>query len=312
MGRALGLTESSRYVHEPDNVRKSPFALRAMRSLGRCPVLAPADEAPLYERLWDQAFTPIEDQWGFLSRTTRAFRVRTAKRLLEGAPRTTIRSILYPSRGKISARLRVATALSVPRMVVGPTSNLIVKSVAAMMTLEWIVERWQPKVLIVLRHPLNILASWIDLGLEARVGEESDPLATHPRVQERYLERWGTPLLGGQAKELARAAWRVGLLATVLEETAEQHPDWHIVTHESLCSDPVRRIEGLCADLGLEWTEAVEQYLVDSNRPGTGYQTNRVAAELPERWRARLSTDQIRDIRNVLAVFPMRTWPLGR
>ena len=72
------------------------------------------------------------------------------------------------------------------------------------------------------------------------------------------------------------------------------------MTHEDLCRQGVTGLEALAEDLGLAWTDKAAQFVAESNKPGTGYATSRVAAELPEIWRERLSTDQVSEIRRVL------------
>jgi hypothetical protein len=73
---------------------------------------------------------------------------------------------------------------------------------------------------------------------------------------------------------------------------AEAHPDWRLVSHEQLCSDPTGQFHELFAAVGLQWTDAVKLHLARSNRNGTGLVTMRVAADQPERWRKRLTGDQ--------------------
>jgi hypothetical protein len=60
--------------------------------------------------------------------------------------------------------------------------------------------------------------------------------------------------------------------------------------------------------LGLSWNHAAEEYVHASNRPGTGFTTNRVARDQPKRWRERLTPIEVREIRRVLESFPLRGW----
>src|SRR5581483_1257337 len=58
--QVLGRAAGARVVHEPDNETCSPFALRAKATLGRFPVLAAGDRAPLaYFELWSRAFEGV-------------------------------------------------------------------------------------------------------------------------------------------------------------------------------------------------------------------------------------------------------------
>jgi hypothetical protein len=163
---------------------------------------------------------------------------------------------------------------------------------------EWIAAQFEPQVVVVVRHPLNVIASWTELGWGGC------GLDTNPKVVERYVRKWDLPALPSSCSRLSRVTWEVGLFSSALQESAEAHPDWRIVRHEQLCSDPSRRFQELCAALGLQWTDAAALHLRTSNRAATGLTTMRVAADQPERWRKRLTGDQVREISRVLEFFP--------
>ena len=110
----------------------------------------------------------------------------------------------------------------------------------------------------------------------------------------------------------------IGVLSTALEAAASRNPHWLVRTHEQLCSDPGPEFKKLYADLGLTWNEAVEGFLAGNDRPGEGFLTQRVAAELPDNWKRRLTSHQVAVMQRVLSQFPLKTWraedsmPLGR
>jgi hypothetical protein len=79
-------------------------------------------------------------------------------------------------------------------------------------------------------------------------------------------------------------------------------------THEELCQEPVVAFSRLYAELGLSWNEEAEAYVVENNRPGKGFRTRRVAADLPGDWKQRLTAQQVTEMQRVLAWFPLETW----
>jgi hypothetical protein len=290
----MGSAEDACYVGEPDNERKEPFALRAKYGLGRFPTLEPGDQAPLYEQLWERAF---------------AGKVRpkspgavAAKFLLKNAPKPQLRTAYASAEPKLSPRLRLVTALTAPPSQQLPGSNVVVKSVYAPLAVEWIDERWKPRVLVVMRHPFNVLASWLELGFK------HCNLHARALVQERYARRWGIELPRDDESPLARIAWEVGLLTSALEAIIERNPDYVVAGHESLCVEPVSQFKRLYRDVGLRWSRTAEEFLERSNRPGTGYAPKRITSEQPERWRRRLTPEQVEEIQDVLSRFPLRSW----
>ena len=69
--------------------------------------------------------------------------------------------------------------------------------------------------------------------------------------------------------------------------------------------DPLGQLSSVAAQLGLDWTEETTAFVKASDRAGTGYATERVARELPELWRERLSAEQVDAIERVVAAVPI-------
>lgn len=304
VSKTLGLTAGTYWLKEPDNEVNDPFAARAKRSMGRYPVVAPGDPAPAdFEQLWASAFEkryPVRP----LPRLARRTRLRAARRVLKGFPRTKPR-IPYPSHEmEPTLRYRLAGMLSTPRVPPQGATSVVVKSVLAAMAAEWIYDQWHPRVAVVLRHPFNVVASWLELKYPVT------DLAANPLVRERYLTRLNIPLLEPNASRLSRTAWEIAVLTCILQDAAARHPEWHVVVHDDVCIYPRTRLQSLAHDLGLEWSKRAEGYLESSDRAGKGYKTRRVASDQLGRWRRRLSAEQIDEIQSVFEDFPSSLFDL--
>ena len=285
------------YLEEPDNHLRFAYAFRAKRrlGLGSYPALASdADAAALtdYEALWREAFSPTR------ASTADGYRRRVANRLLTAAGSRRISAAL----GAPSARpaLRAAAALAVPERAVA--ARLVVKSVYAPLAVEWIAHRHDVAVIVVLRHPLNVVSSWLRLGWLPPAAV--DPVATaDPRALAALVARFEA----GRAPvtALGRAAWLIGLLTCSLDEAARRHSGWCRVVHEELCADPRESFPELARAAGLPWSATGDRILVETDRPGEGYETARVTAALPTAWRERLSSEQASEIQDVLDTLPL-------
>jgi hypothetical protein len=290
IARALGEAQGTLLVHEPDNEGPIPFALKAKLALGRFPVLAEGERAPrVYEQLWARAFR------GFRQDRLTWRLVQLMKN--ERRDSDLWRAMCDHANPWVSPRLRVMASLAVPPWRREPADVVIVKSVYASLALEWVASRFRPLVVVSLRHPLNVISSW------AEIGWGGCALDTHPKIHDRFGPRFRLPQLGPGSSSLDRVAWEVGLFTSVLHAVAEDHQDWIVVSHEDLCADPAGRFRRLYEQIGLTWTDSTDRFLEGSNRPGTGYSLDRVAADQPERWRKRLSPDQLREIWAVLSRF---------
>ncbi len=286
IGRALGAAEGAVYVNEPDGDH-DPFAFRTRLGQPIAPVLAPGDDAPESERLWAGAFAG--------GRPARTVRDRIARRLYAATPVRQRWEVWLGA--EPSTRLRWVARLAVPRVAVPDARVVVVKSVRAELSAEWIVARFAPRVLVVERNPLNVLASWIDLGY-----------VRDPREAATYAqlagERWGVEPPSASASQLERQSFTYGVLATALHEAAARHDDWIVVSHDELCLDAPAGFAALAPRLGLTWGDAAARFVVESDTAGAGYLTERRTAEQPGRWRSRLSSEQVAIIRETLDRFP--------
>jgi len=284
----LARAEGALKVGEPDNEDKHPTAIYAKRRLGRYPALAAGDEDRDYRRLWEWSLSGApEDQRDRLAHFV--LRHGAERRLHEGR-----RDPFAWVAGTIARHHRP-----------NPTApaRIVAKSIHLQLALDWLVEHFDVDVLVVSRHPANVLASWMEVNLK---DGRNATLETRPDIRRRYTDRWGVPLPGPDPVE--RMSWRIGLLVAALEESATRHPEWHHRTHERLCDDPPAEFRQLFDELGLTWTAQADDYLEAKNQPGTGFQLKRVASEMSDAWRQRLDDRHLAVLRETLALFPISTW----
>ncbi len=291
--QVLGADPNLDPLLEPDNEGTSAPAIWGKKAAGRFPALQPGDHDQRYHDLWS---------W-ILEGAPRSLRLRLAAQIL--------RPVQPPGRTRFLQGRRVPLMTIAGSIASHPGSGtpselgdqrLLVKSVHAPLALEWLAEEFEIDVLVLLRHPGNVLSSWLALNLN----EQFIRLEENPAVRTRLLNSWGVAAPGPEPLE--RMIFSIGVLSTALEAAASRHPRWLIRTHEQLCSDPGPEFKKLYADLGLTWNEAVEGFLAGNDRPGEGFLTQRVAAELPDNWKRRLTPHQVAVMQRVLSQFPLKTW----
>lgn len=287
IGQVLGRSVATRYVHEPDGGYE-PFALRAKRGLSMHTALAPGDRAEAYEQLFAGAFAGGRRSTSITGRIARrgfdaaSQRDRTAARL----------------RDKPSPQLRLALACARP-LGADPAPNVVVKSVHSCCAVEWIANRFAPTVVVVERHPLNVLASWKEYGFGASADIASE-LADYAK------RTWDLDLSASRAPRFAKQVMSLGVLLGALAEAKARHPEWLRAVHEELVADPEQRFRALAAAAGLEFSDDAADYLAESNQQGEGYATRRNRAELREKWRRVLTDDDVQIATEVFARFPDR------
>jgi hypothetical protein len=277
-------------VTEPDFEAKSAPAIWAKRRLGSYPVLAPGDRDADYQQLW---------RW-VLAGAPRGRRLEMAERVRKIA----IHEWRWYVKGRWTPTMRLAGQLArnpgdqpVPAL---RDHRLLVKSVHAAMSVEWLAATFDLEVLVLLRHPAAVLASWQSLGLP----EHFARLERVPEVRQR-CEEWGVPLPGPD--ELEHTVWLLGVLLSSLEQAA-RHSGLVLRTHEQMCLSPVDEFRSLYRELGLEWTDRADEAVKWLNRPGKGWSVERVAKDQADLWKTRLSPATVDVMQRVLAPFPFRTW----
>lgn len=304
VARVLARTDGAVYLEEPDNHFRRPYAFRSKRRMrrGEYPALSPGDVAEEYAALWRLALTTEPARVGLRERARR----RVGDRLLASAKAGEV-SAAIAARSPASARLRVVERLALPERAPLGGVHLVVKSVYASLALEWIADAFRPQVVVVIRHPLNVVSSWRSLGwLERTRDDMLDELDR--RAQLGLAEALGVEPPGSGASPFARAAWLAGALTCGLVATAARHPDWHVVSHEQVSGQAHERLAALADHLGLRWTSEVDAMLDDLDRPGSGFEIARDKRDLADVWRRRLTPEQAQTASQVLERFPTESW----
>jgi hypothetical protein len=290
VGRALALTRDAEYLHEPDNTSCSPYAYVAKRGLGAYPCLRSGAEAPAYARCWEAAFDGTQPAVGW--------RAHLVDALLERASPAVTRRVLGAD-PQLPLPARVGLALARPQA--GAGAHRIVKSVHAALSVEWIAVRWKPRLLLIRRHPLDVLASWLALGLDAFLHDDDRLLGD--RVSDDQLDRLGATAPPRSQDRVSRAAWLIGVLVSAVEAASRAVPQAQVVDHEVLCRDPLGELRWTARNCGLDWTDDADWFVDDSNQPGTGEALHRVAAAVPGGWRRRLEPEAVQAAQRVLRPF---------
>jgi hypothetical protein len=143
------------------------------------------------------------------------------------------------------------------------------------------------------------LSSWTELDYQIR------PECLDPQAVKRWVERTdsaGPP--SNASSQLEKSAWQIGFLLAAQAAAVDEAPSVQVVDHGWLCESPAERIESVARASGLVWTDDARDFVLRSNRAGSGYEARRIASQEPGRWRTRLSRTQIEDAVAVLHQFP--------
>lgn len=299
--RVLSTAAGVEVVHEPDNAVVDPYAWLAKAGHGRLPVLDEDATPPRrYELLWAGALAgggpPPADGRRYL-----------AHRLHQPVKQAASNRRPGLARAPVQARLALASLLARPRQPVPDARTVIVKSVYAACALPWLTRRFDVRVVVQRKSPLNFAASFSRRGWPPPL--EHALRVAHPGAIGERLARWlpaeVVPTAPGREVDYhVRMGWQVGAYLTVLHRQAEANPDWIVSQHEDVTDDPSTRFRALFDALDLEWTDETTAYLAASDTEDTAtYGEQRVAAAEADKWRRLLGEGEAARVREGFAPF---------
>ena len=274
IGAALAAAPGATYVHEPDNWASDALAFLSQREVGRFPVLAVEDQAPVYDLVWRLAMRGGWPARGAVA-TGRELACRLPRRLAPPALLTVAR---------IGAR-RAPLA-----------ETVVTKTVQGLGSLEWLAGRHADAVVVIRADSRSVASSWRTLGW----GSGYIDASWFGRHRPDLLERAG----GWPDDEIGQVAVAIGALQTLRDEACARHPDWVVISHEDLCREPLDGFRQLFDRLGLVFDSGVEDYITRSDVPGEGLDTRRRTAEQPDRWR-RLPAGELARVEAILSRFSL-------
>jgi hypothetical protein len=132
----------------------------------------------------------------------------------------------------------------------------------ALLASEWLANRLGCRVVVIVRDPVAIVASWKRLGWTTDLGE----LLHQPTLMRDWLEPFRRELetvaASGDVIDRVALLWR--LLYLVAAEYERRCPAIHVVRYEDLATEPVARFADLYATLSLDFDERAEAEVVRS------------------------------------------------
>ena len=177
----------------------------------------------------------------------------------------------------------------------------LMKDPIALLSAEWLAQRFEMDVVVLIRHPAAFASSLKRLGWrhsfatfldDGRVPEVIRPYEGEVRAQAREP---------GDLLAQAALLWR--LLYNAVASYRERHPDWVFLRHEDISLEPSASFERLYERLGLELTEAarteIERASASGNpaAPTTPHAVELDSAASLGRWRDELTRDEIETLR---------------
>jgi hypothetical protein len=304
VGDILAQANAVRYVFEPDNEKTSLLARWYKREVGRFPMLQPGQYAPRYAALWRHAVS-----WPAAHLLSRSWLTRAclpqgplAERHVARKEARLLRRLgARPGHGSIPRPDGLPHRADADG---SPSPVRLVKSVHGVLAAQWIAHAAPfDEVVVVMRHPLAILASWRRL----KMPDAARPTSLSAPVVDAVFAGMSTPPIDPH-DPLQLAAMHLAVLWRGLQASLEQNKQWLVVTHEQLCKDVSAKFENLFAQLNLPFSPAVQKAIAARNKQGEGYRAHRVASQEIGKWRKDFTDDELKTVMRILDACDLGEW----
>jgi hypothetical protein len=278
LAKCLSFARGFTYYREPDNVDMVPEAEDRFRTL----YLTGDYDDPAYRRLMTRALT------GSL------------------ATRFTMREDPGPLINALGGGRGLRIAQRFP-LLYFRKRHVLVKLVNANLNLAWFSANFpRARQVFVLRHPCGQFESW------QRLGWQPDPhsLLENHRLRGEHLEPFADLLRRADGFwERAGALWAATVY--VVHRQTQAANGRLLAAYEWLCADPLSRFRDLYQRLDMTWTPGAERFIRASDTekdPGT-YSMRRPTARQIDKWKARLSPQDVAACRRFVEPFGLPYYP---
>lgn len=177
--------------------------------------------------------------------------------------------------------------------------RILTKSVHSILALSYLQNYFDPYTVIVIRHPANIVSSHLKLD---------NPDIWRNIFNQKALSQNHLAPFKDKVKSLdhplAKAGAQVSAIYYVLDKQLQNHSEWITTKHEKFCLEPTKKFQSLFEQLDLEWSKSIRNRITELNKEGEGYTYKRQAKNQIDKWKHRLDTKQIIQIKKGYSIFP--------
>ena len=145
----------------------------------------------------------------------------------------------------------------------------LIKDPIAVLSAEYLAERFDMKVIVLVRHPAAFVHSLLKAGWQHPFADFLD----QPLLMKDHLGRFKDQIskYAHQPASLLDQAcllWRI--IYAVVAGYQDRHADWLFVRHEDVSMEPVRSFREMYSSLGLEFSADCERRIEQHSAPGAG------------------------------------------
>ena len=170
--------------------------------------------------------------------------------------------------------------------------RLVIKEVKPL-ACGWLLKRYNPRVIFIVRHPVAVALSYLNLGW-TDINVEKAPLAGRALINTS-LTRWQQHLKSISDFWEQHGIMQGALLRDILDSLMD-YPDYRIVLYEKLCADPIKVFPDIFDFAGLTWDRKIEKLIMERSSGGdtqNPYSTSRDSRSMVHAWKGKVSNEEV-------------------
>jgi len=181
----------------------------------------------------------------------------------------------------------------------------LVKDPLALFSAEWLAEKLNMQVIVMIRHPLAFTSSLKRLDWQFDFENWSKQEALMDDLLSPFRDRIMEYTRDKDRDIIDQAILMWNAMYSVVHRYQQTHPDWLFVKHEQLAGDPVKGFKELYRYCGLTWNESARSVIVaysDAKNvkevsPSDPSTIRRDSKTTIETWKHRLTEEEIQRVR---------------
>lgn len=305
VGKILSSAHSIEYQFEPDNEKHSPIAWAGKNKLHRFPYLAVDDQAEMYQKLWETIlYGNISKLYSnrftrYLSRNIRyqlelSLGDRTGYTYIDDSYHSVsingTSSLFTPTIYNLLQRF-LYLVISRNKTTDKQKKQRIIKSVHSPLCLDWLDNKFEVKIVVILRNPQSIFASYKRMKLP-----DSFRNLIYQYTIQRDANLYIPSVKSFILKNEDYISYQICLMYKILEAQILRNPKWILISHDRLCFTPNEIFGSVYNELELDWAEDVDQKINKLNLDGKGFSPRRISRLQPTKWQSELSIGEKQSI----------------
>lgn len=292
--KVLSKAKEAFFIHEPDNEHLYARALFFKENLHRYPYLTKKDNDHLYFQLWKDIFENRSYRELFPDKYH--LNIYPTEKYLDDKSGAKMDPFFKYNDNDSKDKILNKDLDFKKRN--NSDQRLVVKSVYNILALDWLDYNFDFVPVIIIRHPGNMISSYLNL----KFSDSYRNIFSQKKLVKKHFKNVISDV-NNYGDVIEKMTAQIAGAYSVIEKQMKKHKSWHVIRHEDLCKDPIKEFKKLYKITGLSWSHEVENFILESDKPGEGYKTNRVASNQIDKYKSILSVEQMEKIRKVYDKF---------